>query len=104
MDAVRVVEALADQDPKQTVSRVDMKTQTAIVVLESDKPDNLVGLDASTMALQWAQAHGVPFAALNDDGTQYTVDRDGNMLTEFSKGFPPGGKFRRDYKIRSMSR
>lgn len=85
------------------LSRLQRENSTALVVLESEKHDELHTLQASQAALEFARAAGLQGVAISNQGPIYTVDSEGNALS-LESGFPPGSKFRADYKVGSTLR
>lgn len=85
----------------EAVSSVDLGRRQATVVIEGNDIAAIANLDATNAALQFASERGLIGAAVRDRGNPYTVDKDGNQLTDPSKGFPQGGKFRLDMRIGS---
>lgn len=86
----------------EEASTVDVPQRTAVVVLEGDSVDELANLEATRAAQQFAISKGLLGAAIQNRGNPYTVGPDGQPLTDPTKGFPRGGKFRIDIKFLSQ--
>lgn len=86
---------------KVAASDINLGLRRGVVVLESDNFDNLLSLEASTLATIQAAREGLLGAAIKNRSSVYSVNADGTPITDITSGFPPGGKFRMDYEMGS---
>ena len=82
-------------------SEINLGLRKGLVVLESANIHDLVSMDASKLAIETAASSGLVAAAIKNRGSPYPVNGDGSIVSDVTKGFPQGGKYRIDYELGS---
>jgi hypothetical protein len=87
------------EDKKVRVVAQKMSDRSGIVTIEADSQEEVMSAAAKTLAINTAQAGGIPRAGVGGQESPYPVDAKGNTSDELMMGQGTVVAYRCDYKL-----